>query len=44
MKHDLVTLIGLAIICVTLWLCCKEICRVTLAIEAGDAQIRLKAK
>jgi hypothetical protein len=37
MKHDFFTLLGLAIICLTLWLCCRTICRTYLVIAAGQA-------
>lgn len=44
MKRDIVTVIGLAIICLTIWLCCREICHTKLVIEAGKTPIKLKTK
>jgi hypothetical protein len=45
MKSDAVTILGLALICLTLWLCCREVCRCVAATEAIRAgQLQLKKK
>lgn len=45
MKHDSITIIGIVLLCLTLWLCVREICKCALACEAVKAgQIKFKAK